>query len=120
MKLSICPTCGQLLQFESASCRRCAAPLGFIPGNMELSALIPRFGGVVSPKTRPEEEWHTCGNAGKAGCNWLVPVETHEPYCVACRLNRNVADLSDPAHLEKWRAIECAKRRLIYSLQRAG
>ncbi|WP_299131034.1 putative zinc-binding metallopeptidase [uncultured Amaricoccus sp.] len=120
MKLSICPTCGHLLQFESMSCRRCGAPLGFIPGNMELSALVTRFGGVVSPKARPDEEWHPCGNAGKADCNWLVPVETHEPYCLACRLNRDVADLSDPAHLAKWRAIECAKRRLLYSLMRLG
>ncbi|MFO1105617.1 MAG: putative zinc-binding metallopeptidase [Amaricoccus sp.] len=120
MKLSICKTCGQLLQFEDSACRRCAAPLGFIPGSMELSALIVRFGGAVSPKSRPDEMWHPCANAAAAGCNWLVSKDSHEQYCVACRLNRNVADLSDPAHREKWRAMETAKRRLLYAMMRLG
>lgn len=120
MKMSICPTCGQLLQFENTTCRRCGAQLGFIPGSMELSALITRFGGAVSPKSRPDEMWHPCGNVEKAGCNWLVPLDAGEEYCLSCRLNRNVADLSNPEHLRKWRDIECAKRRLLYSLMRLG
>ena len=120
MKLSICETCGQMLHFENSICLSCGAPLGFMPGSMELSALIEQPDGTLAPKSRTDEHWRPCGNAASAGCNWLVPVEATDAFCVACRLNRTIPDLSVPGNLEKWQSIECAKRRLIYALMRFG
>jgi hypothetical protein len=119
VKLSVCERCGQLLHFENAGCRRCGAPLGFIPGSMELTTLVPLADGRVAPAARPDEAWRRCVNAEAVGCNWLVPAGP-ELHCASCRLNRNLADMSVPGHREKWRALEGAKRRLIYGLMRFG
>jgi hypothetical protein len=117
MRLSICETCGQLLQFEEAACRRCGAPLGFIPGSMELTALL-EAGDAVAAKAQPDRPWRRCANAAAIGCNWLLPLDAEDPRCASCRLNRNLADMAVPRHREKWRALECAKRRLLYALMR--
>jgi len=39
-------------------------------------------------------------------------------YCVACRHNRTIPNLSQPRNQEHWRRIEIAKHRLFYSLTR--
>jgi hypothetical protein len=120
MKLSKCETCGQLLHFENSVCLRCGSPLGFIPEAMDLRALIAWQDGTVAPKARPDEHWRRCTNSELAGCNWLASSGAPEGFCPACRLNRTIPDLSVPGNLEKWRAIECAKRRLVYALLRLG
>jgi hypothetical protein len=118
MKLSLCETCGNMLHFENSVCLRCGSPLGFIPEVMDLRALIPQEDGSFAPKARPDERWRACPNAEATGCNWLVPPDSPDGLCVACHLNRTIPDLSVPGNPEKWRAIECAKRRLVYALLR--
>ena len=118
MKLSVCDGCGKLLQFEKIACPRCGAPLGFMPGAMALTTLAARDDGTVAPAARPEEAWRRCVNAEAVDCNWLVPVDAADPRCPSCRLNRNLADMNVPGHREKWRALECAKRRLLYAMRR--
>jgi hypothetical protein len=118
MKLSICEACGQLLQFEHTACRRCGAPLGFIPGAMVLTTLAVGEDGSAVPASRPEDVWRRCVNADAVGCNWLVPEGAEDPRCPSCRLNRNLADMNVPGNRAKWRALECAKRRLLYALRR--
>ena len=118
MKLSLCETCGNMLHFENSLCLRCGAPLGFIPETMDLRALVAHDDGTMAPKARPDERWRPCTNAAEAGCNWLAPLDAPEGFCTACRLNRTIPDLSVPGNQEKWRAIECAKRRLVYALLR--
>ena len=103
MKLSVCETCGQLLQFEHAACRRCGAPLGFIPGALILTTLRLRDDGTAEPASRPDEVWRRCANAEAVGCNWLVPADAADPRCAACRLNRNLADMHVPGNRAKWR-----------------
>jgi hypothetical protein len=85
---------------------------------MELTILDAVADGEVEPRARPGERWRRCVNAEAIGCNWLVPPEDADPRCLSCRLNRNLADMSVPAHRAKWRLIETAKRRLIYALLR--
>jgi hypothetical protein len=54
-----------------------------------------------------------------ASCNWLVPVEDPADLCRACRLNRTIPDLTDPALPDNgylWGLVELAKRRLVSSL----
>jgi hypothetical protein len=53
-------------------------------------------------------------------CNWLVPTASSERFCVACRHNRTIPDLTRPANLLAWRKIEDAKHRLFYSILRLG
>ncbi len=67
-----------------------------------------------------------------AACNWLVPspaptadgsVAPAQSLCQACRLNRTIPDLNDPAHPDNgvlWGRIELAKRRLFSSLLALG
>ncbi len=54
-----------------------------------------------------------------AACNWLVAVEDAHDMCRACRLNRTIPDLTDPALPDNgylWGLVELAKRRLVSSL----
>lgn len=54
-----------------------------------------------------------------ARCNWLVPLNDPLNLCRACRLNRTIPDLNNPAQPDNgylWGLIELAKRRLVSSL----
>ena len=64
-----------------------------------------------------ERNYRRCANfESPAGCNWLVPVDDASPFCIACRLNRTLPDLSDDNNQRYWRSIEAAKRRLVSQL----
>jgi hypothetical protein len=64
------------------------------------------------------EAYRYCRNAEYSTCNWLVPVSDPSPFCTACRLNRVIPDLGTGENRKKWRNLEVAKHRLIYSLLR--
>jgi hypothetical protein len=51
-------------------------------------------------------------------CNWILPADSVEVYCFACRHNRLVPDLSQIHNVQAWQKIEIAKHRLFYSLLR--
>lgn len=121
MRLSICSYCGHLLQFENVACRRCGAPLGFVPGAFALVTLKAAGAEIFADADDHEEHhWRRCVNSVSAGCNWLVPASGSATHCLACGLNRNLADMSVPLHRDKWRELEAAKRRLVYALMRFG
>ena len=46
----------------------------------------------------------------------MVDSDQPSPYCAACRHNQTVPDLSVPENVARWRKIEFAKHRLMYSL----
>ncbi len=48
----------------------------------------------------------------------MVPCDSAESLCSACRHNRTIPDLSIGQNLERWRKLELAKRRMFYSLLR--
>jgi hypothetical protein len=118
MKLFICQNCGQLLHFENSVCMRCGVALGLIPGTLTLTALTPEDGAWRA--MADGNLWQTCANHQAAACNWLVAPGGPTAFCEACALNRTIPDLADPRHAEHWRAIEAAKRRLVYALRRFG
>ena len=118
MKIFACQNCGQLVHFENISCMNCGAPLGFLPGPLTLSALIPADGGGQLALGGTGEVWLACANAEILGCNWMVPVDSPDGYCPSCHLDSTIPDLDAPGNLEGWRAIEIAKRRLVYALTR--
>lgn len=72
------------------------------------------------PRADPATLHRFCSNAQHNACNWMVPADAEEPFCLACRFNRTIPDLSNPEHLAQWRKIETAKHRAFYSFIRLG
>jgi hypothetical protein len=69
----------------------------------------------------PRRAYRKCGNYLQHDvCNWMVPAESPETFCIACRPNQMIPNLSRPGNLQKWARIERGKRRLAYSLLRLG
>ncbi len=123
MKTFYCDRCGNLVFFENVQCVKCGHALGFLPDVLDLSALEPA----------PENTWRAiaasvkdrvyrpCQNGREHQvCNWLVPVEDQNPFCVACRTNQTIPDLSIAGNLERWHKMELAKRHLLYTLLHLG
>lgn len=66
-------------------------------------------------------QFRKCGNYATEGvCNWLVPAESKDELCEACRLNNVVPDLSVPENRTRWAEMEKAKRRLVFTLSALG
>lgn len=128
--------CGQPVFFRNSTCLACDTPLGY---DCERGLLLPLMPG---PQEGTWQEWQAAGApvddaqttvaegneplykrclnlSTPASCNWLVPVEDPADMCRACRLNRTIPDLTDPAQPDNgylWGRVEMAKRRLVSSL----
>ena len=120
MKLFQCQGCGQLVYFENERCERCGHRLGYIAPAFEVSALEPAGDETWEALAQPRQHFRFCENAKLGACNWLLPDDSTDRYCAACRHNRTVPDLSDQGNVLAWRKMEVAKHRLIYSLMRLG
>jgi len=120
MKLFTCPCCGQLLFFENTHCERCGHRLGYVPERNELTALEPESNGAWRSLSLAGGTFRFCANAEHDVCNWLVPADGSAAFCLACRHNRTIPDLSAPNAVFAWRNIENAKRWLFYSILRLG
>ncbi len=126
MDLFTCRHCGQRLYFENTRCERCGHRLGFLPDQAALAALEPFAGAwrpilagspVLAGPDAPARRF--CENAGPDVCNWMLPPgDAHGRFCAACRHNRTVPDLSRDGNLGRWRKLEDAKHRLVYTLLR--
>ena len=131
--------CGQPVFLGNRSCVTCHAPLGFDPELLEVRALIPaetpdtwRLAArgdaedvaqdpFVDPSIALTATFRRCGNFDTpAVCNWLVPTVDADRFCVACRLNRMIPDLSIPDNPERWHKLEISKRRLVAQLLTLG
>lgn len=120
MRLFSCGHCGQRLYFENVSCMRCGASLGFLPDRLELVSLDATGDGLWHPHGAATTYRMCLNYAQHAVCNWMVPAEGGHDFCFACRLNHTIPDLGVAGNLERWRALETEKRRLVYSLLRLG
>ena len=120
MKLFECPTCGQRLYFENTKCEQCGGVLGYRPEAGELTTLGAMGGPLWRALDDKGGRFRLCANAAWDACNWLVPEDEPGDYCRACRLNRTIPDLSDTDNLMRWRVLERAKHRLVYSLLALG
>jgi hypothetical protein len=117
MKLFKCQACGQVLLFENTKCEKCARRLGYLP-RANLLTVVESKGLEWAPFGDENRSYRFCRNADYDCCNWLVPAESPEWLCTACRHNGTVPDLSQPRNIALWRKIELAKHRLFYSLLR--
>ncbi len=70
--------------------------------------------------TIDREHYRLCANAEFDVCNWVVPADGDAEFCLACRHNRIIPDLSIPGNLASWRLFELAKHRLFYTLIALG
>jgi len=119
MKLFKCQACGQLLYFENRVCQRCARSLGYLAGEVTMSAL-EADSGAWRALAAPGRLYRFCDNADFDVCNWLIPADQGERFCLACRHNRTIPDLARGKNIVQWRALEVAKHRLFYTLLRFG
>lgn len=116
MKLYTCSTCNNLLYFENTVCLKCNHTVGFDPHELTFITLIESSAsGVWQDVKRNGILYRQCTNAQHATCNWLIPMSSGNDFCVACALNRTIPQLSE-INAERWKRIEIAKHRLIYSL----
>ncbi|TCI00082.1 hypothetical protein EJV46_05350 [Roseococcus sp. SYP-B2431] len=119
MRLFPCQNCSQVLHFENTSCVKCGAVLGYLPEPNALSALEPAGDeGEFTARAAPGGVWRFCDNAREDACNWLLPGDSEERFCLACRHNRTIPDISDPLNKARWQKIEVAKHRAFYSFIR--
>ncbi|CAN5294698.1 putative zinc-binding peptidase [soil metagenome] len=122
--------CGRPVFFVNSRCLACSTTLGYDP-------VIGRVVPLEAAST--QGEWHRHGRPDDAlgyrrcanlqtpaACNWLLRSDDAAaqslgtPYCVACRLNRTIPDLSIDRNAGRWRRIEMAKRRLVAALIALG
>jgi len=116
MKLFHCSNCEQLVYFENTQCVNCGSTLAFLPDTMEIGALVSSDDGAwIDAKT--SAPYKLCTNYAQENvCNWALPADDLETYCISCRLNRVIPDLTVPGNREAWARVELAKRRLAYTL----
>src|SRR5262245_23801550 len=123
MKIFKCGSCDQIVFFESFVCTRCQHTLAFLPDYYVMSALEPGDEGIwnaVTPSAMGEH-YRLCRNYSEQSvCNWAIPAAEGNEYCRSCRLNNQVADITEPETKRAWHQLEIAKRRLLYTLLQLG
>ncbi|TVR80814.1 MAG: hypothetical protein EA405_10180 [Rhodospirillales bacterium] len=120
MKLFVCSQCRNLLYFDNISCGGCGARLGFLPDETTLVALDGVGDGLWQPVGVPGR-YRVCANEAAHGvCNWMVAADDDDSFCVSCRLNRTIPDLSIATNKALWHTLEREKRWLVYALLRFG
>jgi hypothetical protein len=115
MKLFQCQNCGQPLYFENTRCESCGSTLGYLPAREAVTALW-QDAGLWTALAAPGRRYRYCANAMHGVCNWLIPADSAEQFCAACRHNRMIPDLTVSDNLAHWRLMETAKHRLFYTL----
>jgi hypothetical protein len=80
-----------------------------------MAALEPTGEAYVAlTQQRPPVRY--CENLTHDACNWLIPAESTDRFCMACRHNRTIPDITVPENLARWQRLEIAKNRLFYTL----
>lgn len=123
MKIYNCDVCGELVYFENDQCVSCGSPLGYLPLIDNMSSM-ESVDGIIWKALAPPAQgaaYKKCQNYWQQNvCNWMIPLSDANSYCLSCRLNETIPDLSNPQNREYWHRLEIAKRRLVYSLLRLG
>ena len=111
--------CGQTVFFDNAICLACNTVLAYSFEQARMLSLqaAPEAGAEVWRDIQEGGLYRFCGNRSQHDiCNGIIQHDSHESFCVACRLNNTIPDLGVAENLPRWRRIEQAKRRLIYGL----
>ncbi len=114
MKLYTCSRCGTLVYFENSVCLNCSGDLGFDATSLDMFSVTEHESGACVCEGQAKAVYF-CANHVYGTCNWLV--SRRDDFCTACALNRTIPSLSSD-NLIRWKQIEVAKHRLVYSLLR--
>ncbi|MES2437776.1 MAG: putative zinc-binding peptidase [Verrucomicrobiota bacterium] len=121
MRKFLCTNCSRRVFFENSRCLSCQSDLGFVPGDLAVVTFQPAAADGTRQRVDGKGVHRRCGNHLTAGaCNWMIPAEMPEPFCLSCRLNHIIPDLSNPRNQQAWLKLETAKRRVLYSLLSLG
>lgn len=116
--------CGNRIFFDNSFCLVCNREVSWCPGCATMTAMDYTATGMEC--ARCKSHLVKCANwLDHAVCNRSIVVAKDakaavEPLCDCCRYNDTIPDLSIPGNLERWRALEQAKRRLIHGLDSIG
>lgn len=113
--------------FPNSQCLACGTALGYDSERAQLWPLKvhPRHQGQWLAWDAADDApgfWRCNNLFTPSACNWLVRADdpwAHLGLCRACRLNRMIPSLDDPAHPHNgmlWGRMEQAKRRLVSAL----
>ncbi len=121
MKSFHCDHCDMPVFFENDHCVRCQYELGFNLSTAEMVGVAPSghtgTSGVVGGPHNSTVR-HCLNRTQHQVCNWTLSLADPEPFCVSCRLNVVVPDLAVQGNLDRWRRLELAKRRCVYTVLR--
>jgi hypothetical protein len=115
MKLFACPVCSEVVFFENFLCVHCGAEISFDPD--ETAFCVVPSAQSVQPGSAPAGPRACKHRLDYNACNWAVAATDENSFCIACRLNEIIPDLTQPSARAAWIRLEVAKRRLIYTLQ---
>lgn len=116
MKLFTCTHCNQPLYFENYYCGNCGANIGFDAATLEFVPVAETDGVLTPLDPNDHRQFRFCSNRSYNVCNWLVDAGSESNFCVACDLNRTIPDLDKNDYTDRWKTLELAKHRLVYSL----
>ncbi len=125
MKSFHCTHCRAPVYFENVQCTSCNLQLAFLPDLRIMAALEMERDGLYryGPYTLlPDQRaYRLCANYQHEGiCNWAVAAADPQALCVSCRLTRVIPNLTRQGNRAAWQRLECAKRRLVFSLFELG
>ncbi|MDF1762398.1 MAG: putative zinc-binding metallopeptidase [Oleibacter sp.] len=108
------------LFFENFHCVSCNNSVGYCFLEESMKTLKPtQTAGLYLSN---DKHYRTCANRQEGVCNGVIEIANEKdmtgkaPLCFACHFNDNIPDLKIPSHIELWRRLEKAKRRLLQSL----
>jgi hypothetical protein len=119
MKTFHCTHCQNLVFFENVRCLNCGHSLAFLPDLGIMGALSERPDGLWRAEldSSGSRGYRLCANYDRVSvCNWVVAADDSNDFCLSCRLNRIIPDLSSERNRIAWFRLEVAKRRMLYTL----
>jgi hypothetical protein len=118
VRVFVCSTCDHVLGFESMSCPNCDSVVGYVSDRREVVVLVSDGAAMYTAEGDARFLWR-CLNASW-GCNWMLPADEGDVWCLSCRLTRGRPNEADSAAVVAWSAAETAKRRLVFQLGELG
>ena len=114
MRRYACPNCANEVHFRNTECVSCHSRLGYVPARDQMFST----GADDSQWHDGATAYNACANRPVISCNWLVAEEEAEEHCLSCRHTLVIPDLSSGENRDHWAALEEAKRRLFYSIEK--
>lgn len=116
--------CGNVLFYDNSLCLNCRREVGFCPACRNIVSLLPATdGGLQCGNPACGVSLTKCANyLEHQVCNRCLTTDSaqRDGLCDCCRFNQTIPDLTVPGNLQRWYALESAKRRLFYELSYLG